>query len=397
MISKKIIWLSFFLIISFFTKAQSFFDETPDTLRKYAISFKANVRMDFFNNFTGGINQGSGYLGEGDLGVMFDSEKANWYKGGEFFIQGMTTYGKNPSANIVGDYQTFSNIDAENHISLYEMWYCQHFSNGKWSIIIGQLDMNADFSVSENAMSFINSSFGVFPTLSLNNSLSIFPLVTLGSGVKLKCWDKIAFQTAIYNGNAGDFSTNPNAINWKFSKEYGFSSITEFHYFNKKDTITTGTYKLGFFYHTTKYPGWKAGDMLTGNYSIYVVADQMLIPQSKLNIYGLNGFLIASMAPADRSLNDFFLGGGFRYHGLSKSRREDDIGLAFSYTNISKKYIELNPDTTLKNETAIELMYNYHLNKNIRIQPEFQYIIHPGATKLLKNSLVGLVRIHINI
>lgn len=394
---KYVICTGFVIFGSLTVTAQSFYVETPDSLKKNAVTFKTNLRMDFFNNFTGGIDKGGGYLGEADMGLTFDSDKTGWWKGGEFFIQGMNTHGKNPSANVTGDFQTFSNIDAENHVALYEAWYCQHFFDDKFSVIFGQLDMNADFSISDNAMNFINSSFGVIPTLSLNNSLSIFPLLSLGAGLKLKFWKKFAFQTAVYNGNSGDFTTNPNAVNWKFSKSYGYYSISELHLYNKKDTISTGTYKFGFFYHSGQYYKWENVDTLACNYGFYLIADQMLIPKDAMYENGLNGFVQASFFPSDRNFLTLYLGGGLRYHGPWKKRKYDDFGIAFAYSNVSDKYVNLSPDILLRHETAIELMYSYRFNENIRVQPEFQYVINPGAIILLKNTLVGLIRFHITL
>lgn len=393
----KYIIAGLLVVSGYFVKAQSFYIDQPDSLKKYAINFRGNVRMDFFNNFSGGIDQGGGYLGEADFGLNFETEKAGLWKHGELFIQGMTTHGKKPSANVVGDLQTFSNIESEAHTALYEFWYNHHFFDDKLAIIFGQLDMNADFSVSDNAMKFINSSFGVIPTLSLNNHISIFPLLTLGGAIKFKFWKRFAFQTAIYNGSPGDFTSNPNAVNWKFSTEYGYYSISEFHFFNKKDTITTGTYKIGVFYHSAQYQNIENGDTLKGNYGFYFLADHMFISNSYTYENGLSGFLTGSLFPDDRNILNMTIAGGICYHGPFKKRKNDDFGIAFAFANFSNKYTKLNPDTLLNNETAIELMYRCHLTENIMIQPEIQYIINPGATKLLKNSLVGLLRIHINI
>lgn len=391
----------FFIVALFFSynfiQAQSFYIETPDSLKKNAINIRGNVRMDFFNNFTGGIDRGGGYLGEADFGLHVETEKAGLWKHGEMFIQGMTTHGKKPSANVVGDVQTFSNIEAENHTALYEFWYNHHFFNEKLSVIFGQLDMNADFSISDNAMNFINSSFGVIPTLSCNNNVSIFPLVTLGAGIKFKFWKKFAFQTGIYNGSSGDFTSNPNAVNWEISKKNGYNSITELHLYRKKDSITTGTYKLGLFYHSAHYTNIESGDTLKGNYGFYMIADQMLVPKTLSCENGLCAFLTFSLFPDDRNVLNMSASGGLCYHGPFKKRKDDNIGIAFAHADFSRNYTKLSPDTLLKNETAIELMYRCKINDKIMVQPEMQYIINPGAVILLKNSLVGLLRIHINI
>ena len=42
--------------------------------------------------------------------IGFDTEKANFWKGGELFINAANTHGGEPSASFIGDYQVASNI-----------------------------------------------------------------------------------------------------------------------------------------------------------------------------------------------------------------------------------------------------------------------------------------------
>ncbi|HBX49887.1 MAG: hypothetical protein A2275_05460 [Bacteroidetes bacterium RIFOXYA12_FULL_35_11] len=397
LIYKKNIVLKLFMILTFIGFVNKLFSQSfyiNDSLREKAFSFRGVVRMDEFSNFTGGLDQGSGYLGEVDISLKIITEKLGIWKGGEFFVQGMNVHGKKPTSNIIGDFQTFSNIESDDHTSFYEFWYNQHLFNEKVAILVGQLDMNADFSVSENASHFINSSFGVIPTLSMNNTLSIFPLLTCGAVAKAKVSKKIFVQTGFYNGYNGDFTTNPSAIKWEYKKENGFYNITEVHYFNMKDTVVTGTYKLGLFYHTGYFIKLSNGDTLHNNYGIYAIADQIIFSKYPDSEQGLNAFFETSYFPEDRNFLNFFIGGGLRYRGLFNKRKYDDIGLAFA-TGTMSKYYKNQSDSILSHETAIEFMYKAQLHKNIVIQPEIQYIINPGAYKPVNNSFVGMIRLFI--
>ena len=47
-----------------------------------------------------------------------------------------------------------------------------------------------------------------------------------------------------------------------------------------------------------------------------------------------------------------------------------------------------------RDETAIELTYKVQVTSQIYLQPEMQYVVHPGGTDMkLKNATVGLVRL----
>ena len=160
------------------------FSEPADTLRQTAWQLNASYKGDFVTNFRGGIQTGSTYLGLADLFLHFDTEKAGLWKGGEFLIHGANSHGGEPSANLIGDLQVVSNIEAGNHTFLYECWFKQKFANV--TATIGLQDLNAEFAASDVGSLFLNSSFGVHSVISDNILAPIFPLTS--PGITL-CWD----------------------------------------------------------------------------------------------------------------------------------------------------------------------------------------------------------------
>ena len=47
-------------------------------------------------------------------------------------------------------------------------------------------------------------------------------------------------------------------------------------------------------------------------------------------------------------------------------------------------------------ETAIEMVYDFQLNKYMHIKPDLQYVINPAGTdKKLSNALVGMLRFQV--
>ena len=49
-------------------------------------SYEASYTGDLVSNFKGGIKTGTAYLGLANLKAGFDTEKANWWKGGQLFV-----------------------------------------------------------------------------------------------------------------------------------------------------------------------------------------------------------------------------------------------------------------------------------------------------------------------
>ncbi|MBN1462740.1 MAG: carbohydrate porin, partial [Paludibacteraceae bacterium] len=171
---KKRFWIISLLALLFLTGNA----QTDSSQNTSAFSYTASYTGDMVNNLNGGIKTGTNYLGMAHIGLGFDTEKARWWKGGEFCIDFMNTHGDTPSANLIGDIQIASNIEAGNLSVLYELWYKQRF--GKIAVTVGLQDMNSNYAVTENGGLFVNSSFGVHTVMSDNITLPIFPITALG-------------------------------------------------------------------------------------------------------------------------------------------------------------------------------------------------------------------------
>ena len=164
-----------------------------------AFSFEASYVGDLINNLSGGIKTGSSYLGMANLRLGFDTGKAGLWNGGQFYVNAANTHGATPSADMLGDMQVISNIEAGNHSYLQELWYKQALN--KVELTVGLQDLNVEFANSQYGSLFMNSSFGILPVISTNFSAPIFPLTTLGVTAKWSPSEKISILGAVYDGN----------------------------------------------------------------------------------------------------------------------------------------------------------------------------------------------------
>ncbi len=351
-------------------------------------SFEASYVGDVYYNAVGGLKQGCGYMGMANLKMGFDTEKARWWKGGSFFINGASIHGKSLTENYLGDLQVASNIDAGTYVYMHELWYRQDFK--KVSFTVGLQDLNAEFLTSDNAIEFINSSFGVIPVVSGNIPVPIFPLTGLGISGRWNINDQFTWQTAVFDGCQTPFDgNNRNNLHWRFCKDDGVFVVTEFHSrfkINEKE----GTYKFGAYYHSGLNEFDEETQIMNtvfkNNYGFYVIADQTVYEQENRKI-GL--FAQLGMAPPNKNEHAYYLGLGANYYGIFNKEGKDVLGLAAANLDLLKK----NHDQ----ETALELYYKYQINDNIAIQPDIQYIINPSGTEeQLPNALVGILRFYIN-
>lgn len=103
---------------------------------------------------------------------------------------------------------------------------------------------------------------------------------------------------------------------------------------------------------------------------------------------GLNVFVRLGGGPSDRNLVDLYFDTGLAYTGLIPGRDDDILALGYAHAAVSNRARALDRDTRrfseidvpLRNyESALELTYLARVTSWLSIQPDLQYIFHPGG------------------
>jgi len=348
--------------------------------------FKISYTGDLANNISGGIRNGNFYLGMANIEMLFQTEQAGLWKGGQLFINASNTHGDSPSMNMLGDIQIASNIDVGERTLLHECWVKQDFNHV--SITLGLQDLNTEFITSECAGLYINSSFGTHSSIANSLPLPITPLTSLSLQVKYSVTASLSIKTAIFDGLPDDMEKNDHNLQWKLSKDDGFLSFSEI---SLSPTISEkdGNYKLGCYFHNsykTQRDSESVSQSHPANYGIYFIADQIIYkhPMGKT----LSLFAQASLCPNDLNENWYYLGLGLNFSNFSSKHKCDVLGLAIAHAGMQKSNCE----------TVFELTYKAKLNKWITIQPDIQYIINPaGTAKHIEDAVLAMLRFKIAI
>jgi porin len=361
------------------------YSQSGDVDRASALQLNATYKGDFVSNLHGGITTGSTYLGLADLFIRINTEKAGLWKGGEFLIRGANSHGGEPSAFLVGDFQGITNIEAGNHTFLYELWFKQSI----WNVTatIGLQDMNAEFANSEVSAFFLNSSFGIHSVIADNISVPIFPITKPGITFCGNITRKLTLKTAIYKGCPVDFDTNPYNLDWDVNYEKGFLGITEGQYSWTGIQEKSNVLKGGIFFHqhceesNMDHPEME--NNLSFDYGFYLVGEHEVFSNSdKSRTFKV--FYQLGLSP--RNDNFGYFGTGCTYSGWLSSDGTDILGLAVADGLFNDAYG--------KDETTFELSYKVQLSHQIYLQPDLQYVVHPGGSDAqLKNATVGLMRL----
>jgi porin len=353
-----------------------------------AITYNSSYIGDNLSNLSGGIKTGYSYLGMLNLNIGFSTDKAGLWKGGFSYINIANTHGGMPSERLIGDFQVVSNIQAGEHTYIQELWYKQIISQVE--ITAGLQNLNNEFVNSEKGSLFLNSSFGIPPTISTNIPAPIFPLTTLGLTLKWHLSSKSAWQAAVYDGCPTSFEQNPYNLNWSFGAKDGVFLISEYQYSAILINGRKGTYKAGAYLHypLSTYSSDVDSALYTKNIQgLYVIADQEIWqkPGSNMNI---SVFTQLGLSLAKFSRNDYYLGLGIDCKGLAFQNGDDILGLAVAHAGLRGNTGE---------ETTFELTYKLPITKNIFLQPDFQYVINPsGVGKKIRNSVETTLRFGIH-
>lgn len=373
------------LISGLFIISQTFAQE--NLKKETPFTYELTYVGDVVSNIQGGISSGTNYLGMTNLMIGFSSEKAGWWKGGEFFFNGANTHGGEPTANLIGDFQTVSNIEAGDLTYIHEFWYKQ--SIGTFDITIGLQDLNVEFAATDFGGAFVNSSFGIHSTIADNIPSPIFPLTRPGITINWQFLKNFGMKAAAYDGLVSDYEGNNYNTNWQLTTNEGQLIITEFVFSPTLLSDKTGNYKLGVYSHNFKNSENElVNSAIENRRGFYLVADQEII-KNKNREGGLAVFTQLGLSNSKENNHHAYFGIGLNYTGLFKKREHDELILGVANTWFK--------NSVNGNESAIELGYRAVLGEHFFVQPDFQYIINPAGTdNKLNDALVGILRFGIN-
>ncbi len=391
---------------------------------------------ELLSNPVGGVRQGLIY--EGRLGTLIDADldKLVGWSGATFHASIHQINGEGLSAGFVENLMLASGIEAPATTRLFNLWAEQKIGDNA-TLRFGQITAGQEFFISRNANLFVNSTFGwpVIVAQDLPSGGPSYPEATPGMRLRINPNEAITIKAAIFDGNpAGPGTGNPVSRD-----PYGLAFritdppllMTEIDYaynrgleggnpnlegsgnsiLDQQSTDSAGPspalpgiIRLGSWLHTGQFADERFDQLglLLANpansepplqhnadFGIYTSIDQMLwrAPGGAKD-QGLNGFIRVSGAPGDRNMINFYTDFGLTYKGLLAGRPDDLAGIGFAYARISPQLSARDqemvaftgvPVPVPDYEATIELTYRAIITQNWAIQPDLQYIIHPGG------------------
>lgn len=374
------------------------------------VRLEAAYTADVMANVRGGVRRGAVGLGNLDATVRLDLERLLEWSGTSFFLYGLATHGAEPTA-LTGDAQVASNIEAPDGLRLYEAWLQKNFPGPDLSVLAGLYDVNSEFDVTAEALLFLNSSFGIGAEFGASgvNGPSIFPVTSLGARIQWHPTHQLYLQGAVLDGVPGAPS-DPGSTAIHLSAEEGLLWTAEVGFLKHADPSTTRDDPQVGRSHVHRGIPWRlaAGAWgysrrmervdgrrrVQGRPGAYLLAELRPGPVAGAGERPLG--LFARVGWADGRTNRFgaYTGAGVTYEGLIPGREGDVAGLGVASAHNGEAYEraarqEGRPASGA--ETTLELTYRAALGSHVEIQPDLQWVIHPGTHPGRKSAfLLGL-------
>jgi porin len=345
--------------------------------------------IDWSQNWHGGLNtEGSAFRHLFGVDLTFDTEAMFGWKGGTLFGQFYNQNGEDGTATDVGDFQAFSNIDADGRSQVAELWYEQWLIEDRLRIKIGKVDANTEFDYVDFGTEFIHSTPGFSPTI---HALPTYPDPAMSVNVFAYPTDWAYVGFGLYDGAAtNDFRTGsrgPSTFgheDWFYIGEGGVTWLLG-------ENHLEGRFGAGGWYHSGTFDRFD-GQRQNGAGGFYFVFDQRLYRENPLDEedeQGIGMFVATGHADRDVSDADHSVSTGMAWTGMIPGRDDDVFGVGLNYVH----FTEMDDAPYTKNhELAYELFYKIQISPALSIKPNLQYIRHPGGEGL-SDAFVGTLRL----
>lgn len=383
----------------------------PNPLDRWGVKFAATYIGETIGNPTGGLKRSAIYEGRLNLAVDIDFEKLAGLRQLTFHANAFQIHGGGLSRGALFNLMDVSAIEALPSTRLYEIWFEQKWG-AKLALRAGQLAADTEFMTSKYTDVFTNASLGWPAGFSLNmpSGGPSPPLAAMGARLRADITDNLTLLGAVFDGDAaGPGPDDPQlrnryGVNFRINDPPLVMGELQWLWNSKKgDPGLDGKLKLGGWQHFGVFSdqrfdttGLSLADpvstgvpvTLRGDYGVYGVFEQKLYRVKNNDDRGIGAFVRASYSPADRNLIDRYADIGLQFTGLADERPNDKFGVAAAYAHVSARARALDGDFLLRYGSAwplrsfegmLSAVYQYEVRTGWALQPNFQFILHPGA------------------
>jgi porin len=384
----------------------------PNPWQKQGVKFAATYIGEVLGNPSGGLKQGAIYEGRLNLAIDVDFDKLVGLDKLTFHANMFQIHGDGLSRSNLQNFFVVSGIEALPSTRLYEAYFEKQWGNKRVSLKLGQLAADSEFFNTKYTDVFTNASMGwpAITSLDLPSGGPSPPLAAMGARLLVNVSDQLSVLGAIFDGDqAGPGPGDPQqrnryGVNFRVNDPPLLLGQLQYAWNNKKgDPNLAGQIKVGGWRHLGSFADQRLASngvslaaptssgeplLLSGDIGAWAVFEQQIYRVPDTDDRGIGVFARLSGAPADRNLIDLYADGGLEFIGLSNARPDDKFGIAAGYAHVSKRAQALDADyrslldprwPVRSFEGLLTAVYQYQIREGWTVQPNLQYIIHPGG------------------
>lgn len=334
-------------------------------LSAHGFDWQLIYTAEFFGKLTGGLTTRAAGRYRGDLSLHLDlatDELLGW-PDGQWHAHLQYAHGTGLTNNVVGDFQTLSNIDAHDFIDLSELWYLHTFGESGWWVKVGKQEANTDFAAIDYGCAFLNSSAGYAPTV----AMVTYPDQNWGLA--------FGYEPGALGIRAGLYDRKP-AGGPLLLVEPSWS----YRLAGRPGKLRLGGWFDGNDYPTTDVTSARVYRDASGLYATWDQAVTGTGPDEP----GLGIFAQVGYTPGHRNVAQSYLGLGCAWTGPFPSRPADSTGLGLFHVNFDPAAGLPQPS-----ETAVEAYYQALVTPWLTGQLDLQVIVNPGGAGVPDAVVLG--------
>ena len=291
-----------------------------------------------------------------------------------FDVEALSSYGLN--VPVADDFQGFTNMDAgENRAFRFKTISLTQEFGDNWKVSAGLRNVDGDYFTSPMTSFFTGSSYGNFPTLSMNFPLPTFPLSAMGVHVEYSPVEEVIIKESLYNGAASDRLDEQFRIS---PRSDGFFNIGSVEYSREMEDndceISTASYLLGYAIGNPRPVDGSGREIMS---AIWCNIEQPLVSMDDDACLGMLAQGSWSPRPA--------IDGCDGYLSFALLWEKEDFAMAG--VGVNHAFLGQN------GETDIELLFGYPFLEYFTISPGVHFIFGDDGSK----CVAGLLRLSFEI
>lgn len=347
------------------------------------------------SNVSGGVSSETNYAGDTFAGFKLDLEKLVGWADTTVVVSGINRHGSDITPSVGSQYSVMQLVGGQTTF-LYNFTIEKLFADGALSVKLGRLTATDDFVGSPfYSYSLNNAVNGQIRAVLFDGVMTSYPFAVWGGRIKTRISDTQSVQVGLFQLTNGMWDPAKHGTDLSIRSDDGLSLFSQYDW-----TPTLAGRPARFFvgmnnafFDLTEFTG---GDTTHAFTRLYAHGDYQVYRESADRDAGLTVFATFAYTAQDEvALMPVQSTFGAHYQGLLASRPDDRTVLFVTYGGFSDDFSAQRVSTggaPAESEMVFELGHRVQLTKYAYLQPDVQFIRHPGGSGRINDALVLAVQ-----